>query len=177
MAKHCICGAAPTGLFSKKIADFFCTRQERVKVLVCCLKGIWVHPYFVPPAKLAPDFGIPGPLWSGIVIVEDDILLRQLPTFILEIRKCLRNWCVVSQAYGCTLLLFHRPSWPKILEFGVTSEVEMMQLHCGWGSHPPQTTSHIHIRHIQSVSGIGMLSQGHMVLEVVKVRSWLSAIL
>jgi len=25
--------------------------------LVCCLKCIWVHPYTVTPAKLAPDFG------------------------------------------------------------------------------------------------------------------------
>jgi hypothetical protein len=36
-----------------------------VEVLVCCLAGIWVHPYFIPPAKLAPDFGILGHLWSG----------------------------------------------------------------------------------------------------------------
>jgi hypothetical protein len=26
--------------------------------LVCCLKGIWVQPYFVTPAKLPPDLGI-----------------------------------------------------------------------------------------------------------------------
>jgi hypothetical protein len=26
--------------------------------LVCCLKGTWVHPFTVTPAKLAPDFGI-----------------------------------------------------------------------------------------------------------------------
>ncbi len=26
--------------------------------LVCCLKGKWVHPYIVIPAKLAPEFGI-----------------------------------------------------------------------------------------------------------------------
>ncbi len=32
--------------------------------LVCCLKGIWVHPYTVTPAKLAPDLGILGRLWS-----------------------------------------------------------------------------------------------------------------
>jgi hypothetical protein len=30
--------------------------------LVCCLKGKWVHPYTVTLAKLAPDFGILGPL-------------------------------------------------------------------------------------------------------------------
>jgi hypothetical protein len=32
--------------------------------LVCCLKGIWVHPYTVTPAKVAPDLGILGRLWS-----------------------------------------------------------------------------------------------------------------
>ena len=37
----------------------------------------------------------------------------------------------------------------------------MPQRH-GWGWYPPQTTSYIHIRHIQSVWAIGMLSQGHM---------------
>ncbi len=25
--------------------------------LVCCLKGIWLHPYTVTPAKLLPDLG------------------------------------------------------------------------------------------------------------------------
>jgi hypothetical protein len=28
--------------------------------LACCLKGIWVHPYTVTPAKLAPDLGNEG---------------------------------------------------------------------------------------------------------------------
>jgi hypothetical protein len=35
------------------------------EILVCCLKGIWVHPYIVPPAKLASDFGFFGHLWRG----------------------------------------------------------------------------------------------------------------
>ncbi len=39
----------------------------------------------------------------------------------------------------------------------------MMPQRHGWGWPPPQTTSYIHIRHIQSVWDIGMLSQGHMV--------------
>ena len=34
------------------------------ELLVCGLKGIWVHPYTVTPAKLAPDLGILGRLWS-----------------------------------------------------------------------------------------------------------------
>jgi hypothetical protein len=32
--------------------------------LACCLKGIWVLPYSVTPAKLAPDLGCQGHLWS-----------------------------------------------------------------------------------------------------------------
>jgi hypothetical protein len=37
-----------------------------------------------------------------------------------------------------------------------------MPLGDGWGWHPHQTAFHIHIRHVQSVWGIIMLSQGHM---------------
>jgi hypothetical protein len=33
--------------------------------LVCCLKGMWVHPYTVTPAKLALDLGIQVHLKSG----------------------------------------------------------------------------------------------------------------
>jgi hypothetical protein len=32
--------------------------------LVCCLKGIWLHPYTITPAKLALDLGSQGHLWS-----------------------------------------------------------------------------------------------------------------
>ncbi len=76
--------------------------------------------------------------------------------------RCLRYWHTVSRAYRCTLIPFHRPSRPRILEFLVTCGVEMMQLHHGWGSHPPQTAFHIHTRHIQSVWAVGMLSHRHM---------------
>ncbi len=54
------------------------------------------------------------------------------------------------------------PQAIKILDFWVTCGVEMMPSHHGWDWYPPQTASHIHIRHILSVWGIGMLSQGHM---------------
>ncbi len=32
------------------------------ELLVCCLKGMWVHPYTVTLAKLALDLGILGSL-------------------------------------------------------------------------------------------------------------------
>ncbi len=46
--------------------------------------------------------------------------------------------------------------------FRFTWGVEMMPQPHGWGWYSPQTTSYIHIRNIQSVWAIGMLSKGHM---------------
>jgi hypothetical protein len=40
-----------------------------IEVLVCCLTGIWGHPYIVPPARLAQDFG----LW-----VTTEVEMKQL---------------------------------------------------------------------------------------------------
>jgi hypothetical protein len=31
---------------------------------VCCLNGVWVHPYTITLAKMAPHLGIQGHLWS-----------------------------------------------------------------------------------------------------------------
>jgi hypothetical protein len=40
--------------------------QKNEPLLLCCLKGIWMHPYTVTPAKLAPDSGtLVCHLWSG----------------------------------------------------------------------------------------------------------------
>jgi hypothetical protein len=41
--------------------------------LVCCLKGVCAHPYTFTPAKLAPDMGSQGPLWS-----ENDAIMACL---------------------------------------------------------------------------------------------------
>ncbi len=41
-------------LYSTSILDI----HKVFGVLVCCLTGIWGHPYIVPPAKLANDFGV-----------------------------------------------------------------------------------------------------------------------
>jgi hypothetical protein len=76
--------------------------------------------------------------------------------------KCLRHWYAVSGAYGCTLIPLHRPSCPQIWGFRFTWGAEMMPQCHVWGWYPPQTASYIHLRRIQSVWAIGMLSQGHM---------------
>jgi hypothetical protein len=44
----------------KSILDIYKVFEQ----LVCCLKGILVHPYTVTPAKLPPDLEILGPLWT-----------------------------------------------------------------------------------------------------------------
>ncbi len=51
--------------------------------LVCCLKGIWVHPYTVKPAKLPPDLESQ----CHSVMFEADIYLRLLHTSTWDIYR------------------------------------------------------------------------------------------
>ncbi len=51
--------------------------------LVCCLKGIWAHPYTIIPAKLPPNLGSQ----CHNVMFEADIYLRLLHTSIWDIYK------------------------------------------------------------------------------------------
>jgi hypothetical protein len=92
--------------------------------LVCCLKGIWMHPYTIAPAKLAPDLGSQGHLWS-----DNDVItswLRLISTSDPSMHpyyaytKCLSYWYAVSRAYWCTLIPLLRPSWPQIWGFRFT---------------------------------------------------------
>ncbi len=77
---------------------------------LCCLKGLWVHPYIVIPANLAPDFGI----WvtCGVKMMPlhhgwgwhppqpgSHIHSRQINMF--------EDCFAVSRAYGCTLILLY----------------------------------------------------------------------
>jgi hypothetical protein len=57
-----------------------------------------VHPYIITQAKVAPNLGIFGQLWSGndaigrhYIMVETDIHLRLGPTFILDIYNVLES--------------------------------------------------------------------------------------
>jgi hypothetical protein len=51
--------------------------------LVCCLKGIWLHPYTITLAKLPPDLGSQ----CHNIMFEADIYLRLLHTSILDMYK------------------------------------------------------------------------------------------
>ena len=73
--------------------------------LVCCHKGIWVHPdaHAITAAKLAPDLERGHHLWSenDAIVFEADIHLWLLHTFIKDIYKvlepllcCLKGICV-----------------------------------------------------------------------------------
>ncbi len=62
------------------------------ETLVCCLKGIWLHPYTVTRAKWPPDLGIQVHLrsewkWCHNDIFEAGIHLRPLHTSIIHIYK------------------------------------------------------------------------------------------
>ncbi len=117
--------------------------------------------------QAGPRFGKPASLeeWKWCYLKSCLRLIFTSDHFIFHKKahsKCLSHWYAFSKAYGCTLLQLHRPSCLQIWGFRFTWGVEMVPQRHGWGWHSPQTTSHIHIRHIQSVWAIGMLSQGHM---------------
>jgi hypothetical protein len=56
---------------------------EVFEPLVCCLKGIWLHPYTITPAKLPLDLGSQ----CHNVMFEADIYIRSVHTSILDINK------------------------------------------------------------------------------------------
>ncbi len=107
-----------------------------------------------------------GHLWNGkwcnFIMVEADIHLRLYPTSILDIYTVFEVLVCCLAGIWVHPYSFHQPRWPQILEFWVTCGVEIMPLCDSWGSHPPQTASHIFIGHVQSFWGIGMLAHRHM---------------
>jgi hypothetical protein len=101
------------------------------EVLVCCLAGIWVHPYFIPPAKLAP-FWNSGSLveWKlcHCMMVEAHIHLRLLLTSILDMYKVFE--VLVCRLTGIWVHLHHSTSQVgHILCFFCHLGGEMIQLH------------------------------------------------
>ena len=64
--------------------------------LECCLKGIWVHPYTIPLAMLAPDL---GDLWVAYGSGNDAIMLclRLISTFRLLYTSTLDIYKVFEQ--------------------------------------------------------------------------------
>ncbi len=136
------------------------------EVLFCCLKGIFVHPYTVTLAKLAPCFGL-------LVHLRVEIMpLRhgwgwyppQIASHIHSRHiQCVWGIVLLSQEHmDVPLYLYTSKGVLRFWNLGVTCGVKMMPLLDGWGWYPPQTASHIHIRHVKCVWGIILLSQGHI---------------
>ena len=88
--------------------------------LLCCLKGIRVHPYTITPAKLAPDLGIQVHLWSVNDVIRSWLrLISTSDPFIhpyFAYTKCLSHWCAVSRACWCTLIGLHLLDIIKVFE-------------------------------------------------------------
>jgi len=95
----------PLKLLHTSILDIY----KVIESLVCCLKGIWVHPSTITPARLAPDLGSQqGHLWS-----DNDVntsWLRLISTSdpfmhpYYAYTKCLSYWLLV---WGLKGVLVH----------------------------------------------------------------------
>jgi hypothetical protein len=80
------------------------------------------------------------------MMVEAHIHLRLLLTYILDMYKVFE--VLVCWLTGIWVHLHHSTSQVgHILCFFCHLGGEMIQLHHSWGSHPPQTASHINIRY------------------------------
>ena len=110
--------------------------------------GIQYQHYTVIPTLLGADFGVLGHLWS-----QNDVIMSWLrltatsncfPHPYWTYTKCLST----LMAYISSLTQFYPPYLAQILGFWVTCGVKMMWFCHVWGWQPPQTASHIHIRHI-----------------------------
>ena len=119
-----------TNIYLRILHTLILNIYKVLEPLLCCLKGICVHPYTNPLTKLSPELGILDHLWS-----ENDAItscLRLISTshhFINPYEtypKCLSHWYAVSRAYGCTLMPLYWPNWPQIWEFWVTFEKGLM---------------------------------------------------
>ena len=96
------------------------------QLLVCCLKGIWVHPY-TTPAKLAPDLGTQGHLlqsenistksWLRLISTSDHFI-HPYQTY----KKVLSHWYAVSRSYGCTLISYTSQVGPRFGNSGSLDE-------------------------------------------------------
>jgi hypothetical protein len=122
-------------------------------------------PLYRYTVQVGPRFGDSDSLeewkWCHNIMVEADIHLRLLYTSIVEVFKVFETLvCCLKGIWMHPCIII--PARPQILEFGSFLEWKMLSLCDGWGWHPPQTASHIHIWHIKCVTGIDLLSQGHM---------------
>jgi len=134
--------------------------------LVCCLKGMWVHPYIITLAKLAPDFGIQAHLWSenDAIMSRFRLIFSPQTTSYIHIRHIKSVWAIVmlSQGHvGATLYPYPGQVGPIFGKSGSLEEWEWCHnviVEADFHLSLLQTS----ILDIQSVCAIGMLSQRSM---------------
>ncbi len=133
-------------------------------------QGHMVAPLYCYTVQVGPRFGKSGSLeewkWCRNMMVEADIHLRLLDTSIVDIYKVFETLVCCLKGIWMHPCIIIPAKVASDIGIWVICGVKMMPLCDGWGWHPPQTVSHIYIRHIKFVSGIVLLSQGHMSLGV-----------
>ncbi len=121
------------------------------------------HPYTDIPTLLGSDFGALGCLWS-----QNDVIMLWLrltatsncfPHPYWTYTKWFSTLICYPWANSITLTQLYPPSLVQILGLWVACGVKMMWR--GW--QPPQTASHIHIRHMQSGRAHLYAIHGHTV--------------
>ncbi len=118
-------------------------------------QGIQLQPYTVIPILLGSDFGDLGHMSSR----KDAITSWLRPTATSNhfphpyqtYMKCLRTLICCFKAYSCSLIQLYPSYLAQNCGIWVTCPAETMPWRHGWDRKPPQTTSPIHIKHIQSV--------------------------
>ncbi len=143
--------------------------------MICCLKGIWKHPYTVTQAKLAWVCGMSVTCWVEMMPFHHCCSWYPHQTAShIRVRHMQSVWAIGMLSHRCMgAPLYHYTInvGPRFLIFLVTCGMSMMPLHDGWGWHPPQTASHIHIRYVQHVWGIGIIMLSHGPLGALLYRS------
>ena len=94
--------------------------------LVYCLNDTWVHPYTIPPTKLAPDLGSQCQVWSEKNAIMSWFRLKSTSDNFKHpywtYPKCVSHGHDVSRAFGCTLTPSRQSNWPQIWEVRSTCE-------------------------------------------------------
>jgi hypothetical protein len=134
------------------------------------IQRVWAHWYTVHrhavsalhryPPYLAPILGLLGHLHN-----QNDVIMSWLrPT---ATSNCFPHpyYALICcpLAHGRSLTQLYPPTWLRFWGCWVTCWVKMKWLCQGWGCWPPQTASHIHINHIQSVWTYWYFVHRHMV--------------
>ena len=152
----------PLKLLHASIFDMY----KVIEPLVCCLKGIWVHSYTITPARLAPDLGSQGHLWSDNDVITSWLRLISTSDPFMHpyyaYTKCLSYWYAVSRVCWCPLYRYTGQVGPRFGDSGSLEEWKWCHNIMFWADIYLRPL-HTYILDIyKGVWAIGMLFQGHV---------------